>query len=56
MEAERQREGGRNIGRLPPVGALLWALTVDRTRNLGMCSDREVNPRPSGVQDDVPTD
>ena len=39
----RERSKGREIHRqLPPVRALTW----DRTYNLGMCPDQELNPRP----------
>ena len=29
--------------------------TWDRTHNLGMCLDWELNPQPLGVQNDAPT-
>ena len=45
---ERQKE--RNIYQLPPVRIP----TGDRTLNLGMCPDRELNLQPFGVWDDAP--
>ena len=47
-EIERKRK--RNIYQLLPI----CALTGDRTYNLGMCPDQELNLQPFGVQDDTP--
>ena len=41
---------GRNINWFPPV----QTLTKNRTHNLGMCLDRELNLQPFGVPDDSP--
>ena len=48
-KGERKRE--RNNTQLPPVGAS----TGDRTCNLGMCPDKELNLWPFGVWYDTPT-
>ena len=50
----RERETSmweRNINWLPPV----YTLTRDRTHNLGVCPDQELNPQPFGVWEDAPT-
>ena len=41
----------RNIDQLPPT----QAPSGDWTCNLGMCSDRKLNPQPFGVQDGTPS-
>ena len=53
-EGERGRETSmaeRNMDWLP----LIWTPTWDRTWNLGMCPDWELNPWPFGLRDDAPT-
>ena len=49
LEREEERERERNVDLLPPV----HDQTGDRTDNLGMCPDWELNPQPFGVQDDA---
>ena len=54
-EGRGEREGNINMSqkhltaasRMPPAG--------DQTHNPGMYPDRELNPRPFGLQDDAPT-
>ena len=51
---ERERDKSmreRNIDQLPLIGSP----TGDRTHNLGMCPDRELNLQHFGLQDDAPT-
>ena len=46
-----EREGERNIDKLPPI----CAQTGDQTHDLVMYSDWELNLWPFGVQNDTPT-
>lgn len=47
LEREEGSERERNIDRLPRLLSL--------TRNLGMCPERDSNPQPFSVRDDIPT-
>ena len=49
--SEREKQNVSNINCLPPV----HSPTGDRTSNLGKCPNQGLNPQPSGVWNDTPT-
>ena len=51
---ERRKKRARDVKQKHRTVPSVCTLTVDRTHNLGMCSDRELNLQPSGVWDNVP--
>ena len=51
---EKRREEKRNLREKHQLVASICTPTRDRTCNLGMCPNQELNPQLFGIQDDTP--